>query len=305
MIDLSGKTQAEIEKMFSNESVMETLQVNTEMFYAEVDDEDLVDVKRILKTDDIDDLMLYFLSLIGNPEMGYKVYEPIKGRAVKPDAVAKALANSRLMQDMFPEPTERYPIALNLVACLDEVFYDIVYIRTLITDDQWRMISNCIVQFDIDMSTAVVAELEMVKFPLIDNPKDWKANESGGYHTNEGKSTLNRGSAKQPQNCLDVLNTLQQNRFELVGENIQDLQDYIYTKQLIKYGKFTAGNITKNITVTADEVFQTMKKYEFMFQWNFDFRGRLYSRGYDINLQSDKYRKGIIVPCISNFKEKS
>ena len=305
MIDLSGKTQAEIEQMFSNESVQETLAVNTEMFYAEVDDEDLEDAKLVLKTSDIDEAMLYFISLIGNPEMGYKVYDPIKGRAVKPDALAKALANSRWFQDNYPDPVERYPIALNLVACMDEIFYDIIYTRTLVDDGQWKMIANCIVQFDIDVSTAVIAELEMVKFPLIDNPLDWKVGQSGGYHTNTAKSTLNRGSAKQPQNCLDVLNILQQNRYELVNENIQDLQDYIYTKQLLKYQEFTASNITKNITMTADEVFQTMKKYEFMFQWNFDFRGRLYSTGYDINLQSDKYRKGIIKPCISNFREES
>ena len=305
MIDLSGKTQAEIEQMFSNESLYETLQVNTELFYNEVSDEDLDDLRQIVQTDDIDDLMIYIIALIGNPELGYKVYQPHQGRAVQPEAMAKAIGKCKWMQDNFIDPLERYPTALNIVAMFDEVLYDIVYTRTLMEDEQWKMIANCIVQFDIDTSSAIIAELDMVKFPLIDTPIDWEVGQSGGYHLNESKSTLNRGDANQPQECLDVLNTLQHNRFELVGQNLQDLQDYVYTKQLLKYSEFGAKNITKNVTLTAGEVFETMAPYEFMFQWRFDFRGRLYSIGYDINLQVDKYRKGIIRPCLSNFKDKS
>jgi len=303
MINLAGKTQVEIEKMFSNDSVIETLQLNTEMFYSQVNDEDLDSIRKLFKIDDIDDFMLYFIALIGNPEMGKRMYAG--HRVIEAEPLAKAIGSSRFLEELFPLPTERYPIALEVVALFDTIFFDIEIVKELIQDNQWTTNTQCRIEFDIDVSTAEIAELTMFKFPLIEQPIDWEEGYSGGYHLSTSKSTLNRGEAKQPQNCLDILNTLQHQKFCLTDNvSAKHLQDYIYTKLLKKYNEDLATDITKYTTITADLVFNTMKQKEFMFEWRFDFRGRLYSTGYDINLQSDKYRKGVIKPCIENFKEK-
>ncbi len=303
MIDLKGKSQVEIEKMFSNESVMETLAINTEMFYNQVADEDISYIREILKIDDIDEFMLYLIALIGNPEFGQRKFDDGEYRIIPAEALAKAIGGSRHLELAFVELQERYDSALEIVAYLDTVFYDIVLVQQMNDDGQMPVITSCKIGFDIDLSDAQVAELEIFKFPLIEQPIDWEEGHSGGYHLNDTKCTLNRGEAKQPQECLDVLNTLQHNCYELTeNANLQDLQDYVYTKQLIKYDEVMASRITKNVTTTAGLVFDTMKDYQFMFQWKYDFRGRLYSTGYDINLQSDKYRKGVIRPCQSNFK---
>jgi len=65
-----------------------------------------------------------------------------------------------------------------------------------------------------------------------------------------------------------------------------------------KYDFHFAETIVRNTTKSADLVFKTMQDREFYLEWKFDFRGRIYSTGYDINLQGDKFRKGIITPVI-------
>ena len=306
MIDLTGKTQDQVEEMFSTDSVKETLQLGVDMFYNQVEDEDLEELRELTQTQDVDDLMLHLIALVGNPEMGSKKYDPENGekvRMIHPVNLAKALGSSYWLENIYPDPEERFPKALEIIALMDDILYDIRKVRTLIQDEQWRMIPQCLIRFEIDMTLAQIAELNMFKFPVLDTPNDWKTNQSGGYWLSNDKCTLNRGASEQPQECLDVLNTLQRNTFALVNANQQDYQDYFYTKMLKKYTEYTAASITKNVTLTSGIVFDTMKSYEFHFEWKFDFRGRMYSTGYDVNLQGDKYHKGTVYPTMKNFKE--
>lgn len=292
-------SQTEIEEMLSQESMYEELQVAVELFYNQMDDADVEEFSKVLDGNNPEEVLMYTISLIGNPEMGIKRRNPYKHRLISAEVVAKSIADCRAMKELYPLPEERYPKALYLVGAMDEIFFDIDLARIEIEDGQWRTLTQCMIGFDLDVETATMGSITAEAFPMIEEPNDWKINQSGGYHLNESKCTLNKGEANQPQECLDVLNTLQKNAYKLTeNTQLQDLQDYVYTKQLIKYPDHFANEITKNVTTTAGMMFDAYKDKEFHFAWKYDFRGRLYSIGYDINLQSDKYRKGIIQPII-------
>lgn len=141
--------------------------------------------------------------------------------------------------------------------------------------------------------------------PILENPKDWSENElGGGYILSESKSTLNRGEANQPQECLDVLNILQKNTYMLrEGITTEEYKQYIIAKQLHKgRNQLTAESVAINSTTTFALHVSLLRNRCFYFQWKFDFRGRLYNTGYNIHLQSDSYKKSMLVPCGLNFK---
>lgn len=298
-LNIDGMSQLEIEEMLSVEEMYEELQLAVELFYNQMDDEDIEYFSKVLDGNDPEEVLCYTIGLIGNSEFGIKRHSPFKHRLIGAEILAKAIANSRGMKELYPLPEERYPKALNLVGAMDTVMYDIDLARIEIEDGQWRTLTQCMVGFDLDAKVQLITRMGAHSLPMIEKPDEWKVGHSGGYQLTNSKCTLNKGEAEQPQECLDVLNTLQANTYRLTDNaELQELQNYVYTKQLIKYPEHFANEITKHVTTTAGILFDTFKNREFHFEWKFDFRGRLYSTGYDINLQSDKYRKGIIQPII-------
>ncbi len=304
MVDLNNKSQEDIELMFDRSSVLDAISLQVEYFYNRVEDIHLVPIRKVLNMHDVDDLMMYIISLLGNPDFGLADNPKNKLRHFDVYQLTLSIFRSKFMVSNFPVASERIALSLNVVGSLDTIFYDIVLTRRLIDDGQWVTVAQCAIGFDLDISEGVPPNVEHFRFPLIEDPIDWTTTTSGGYHTDNASPTLNLGSNDQPQQCLDVLNKLQHQRFRLtdnVGQ--QDLRNYMYTKMLTKHNKYDAHTITKNTTTSAGSSFTAMTNRDLMFAWRFDFRGRLYSIGYDINLQGDKYRKGTINPTNSNFKD--
>jgi len=298
-MEFENKSQLEIETMLSNDAIYETIKVESEIFYNNMDEKDLDGIKKIVDTDDVEELMLYIISLLGNPEMGKKVKD---GREMPLDSIVKAIAGIRWMELKYSfDIEERIRKSIQISDALDGILYDIKLERIDIKDNQKIVLPVAVIEFSLKSNLEKIS-LSREKFPLIEKPKNWNVGESGGYYTGISKVTLNRGEGLQPQECLDVLNKLQSQEYSLINESKQELQDYIYTKQLQTFQDDKASEITKHTTMSTQEVFNTMKNRKFYFQWKYDFRGRMYSTGYDINLQGDKYRKGIVNPTMQNFE---
>ncbi len=165
-------------------------------------------------------------------------------------------------------------------------------------------------QDDIGAST-----FDISHFPMICTPKDWTENEAGGYLTPiHSKPTKKRGEANQPQKVLDVLNNFQSNVFILANHvSYQEYTQYIRGKVESKYmhlslpeAELKIRDIIRGSTSGFEYVTSWYQdsygiKKPFYLEFQYDFRGRVYSTGFNINLQADSYRKAMILPAESNF----
>jgi hypothetical protein len=297
-INLNGKTQEDVEMMFSTSSLLETIKANAEIFISRIDDEYFDKISEIIDGNDAEEIMLYIVGIIANPTVFSKELD--SGiRLIQTNSVIKALGYSRFMQNNYPDLEEAFHKSIDIIFLLDGILFDIAYHNVKLDDGEYRKVAHCEIGFNIDELTAIAPELEFFKFPLIEQPKDWNEYDSGGYHLNNTKPTLNRGADFEPQETLNVLNILQHNKMKLTNDaQLEPLQEYMIDKLMKKYDFHFAESIVRNTTKSADLVFKTMQDREFYLEWKFDFRGRIYSTGYDINLQGDKFRKGIITPVI-------
>ncbi len=178
---------------------------------------------------------------------------------------------------------------------------------------RWKMF----VLFDFKQSTTdgLSSKIDISHFPMICTPNDWKENVAGGYLTPiHSKPTKKRGASKQPQNVLDVLNALQNNSFVLADHiDIRKYSEYITTKLEPKYEHLSIPEsdlkikgVLRSATAGFEYITQwyaqpSGKKVPFYFEFQYDFRGRVYSTGFNINLQADTYKKAMILPAESNF----
>jgi len=294
---LEGKSQKEVEMMFSKSSLLETIAVEADLFINEMDQSHFDLVQDIIGDNDVEELMLYLVGVIANPLVYSLKRDGFNFKQT--NSVIKGLAFSRFMKNNYPDRDEAFRKSFDIVLAMDDILYDIEYVDIKFEDGEYRKIAHCKIGFELDATLAIAPDLDFFKIPLIETPQDWTIYSSGGYHLNESKPTLNLGESEQPQEVLDVLNSLQHNAFTLTNDaHIEPLEDYIVGKLMKKYDYHFATSIERTITKSADIVFNTMRDRKFYFEWKLDFRGRLYSTGYDLNLQSDKFRKGIITPVI-------
>ena len=295
---LDGKTQEEVEMMFSKASLLETIAVEADLFINEMEEEHFKVLQDIVGDNNVEELMLYIIGVIANPMVYALKRDGFNFKSTR--SVIVGLAFSRFMKNNYPNQDEAFRKSFDIVLAMDDILYDIEYVNIKFEDGEYRKVAHCKIGFELDPTLATAPDLEFFKIPLIETPQDWTTHSSGGYHLNESKPTLNLGESEQSQEVLDVLNSLQHNAFTLTSDaHLEPLQDYIVDKLMKKYDFHFAESIQRNITKSADIVFNTMRNRKFYFEWKLDFRGRLYSTGYDLNLQGDKFRKGIITPVIA------
>lgn len=131
--------------------------------------------------------------------------------------------------------------------------------------------------------------------PMKVKPLDWTDNSTGGYYDNDLHCILGSHlSHHTGYQALDVLNILQQISWEL-DTHISSL-DELPNKELPTKDAQVAFN---QMARESKDLYQKYSAIPFWFIWQFDKRGRQYSKGYHINLQSSGYKKAIL-----NFTEK-
>ncbi len=144
--------------------------------------------------------------------------------------------------------------------------------------------------YQLEDETYKYISLKKYEPPLKCKPRNWQANDDGGYHQNPIHSMLgshlNQHDEKQ---ALDVLNKLQSIAYELDPYMLQFEEEP--NKEFKSPDSHEQFKLMKE---KSKEVYEEYKDIPFYFLVQFDKRGRQYTRGYHINIQSSSYKKSII-----------
>lgn len=123
--------------------------------------------------------------------------------------------------------------------------------------------------------------------PAVIQPKEWDYNVGGGYYTEQHSILLGRNTHHWEPQAYDVLNKLQSIAWEL------DL-DTVDTERNTNMIQMTVGKKQFRRTV------KSYRSKPFWFIHKYDKRGRIYSAGYDLNIQGSEYHKA----CLNFFDKK-
>ena len=114
--------------------------------------------------------------------------------------------------------------------------------------------------------------------PMVQKPNDWVSNTDGGWLWERKSIILGKGNHHDEVQAYDVLNLLQSVAWTI------DVPTYINTE-----------NPNKNMDKAQfDRVIIDNLGKPFYFVWRYDKRGRSYSSGYDLNVQSNEYGKAML-----------
>ncbi len=145
---------------------------------------------------------------------------------------------------------------------------------------------------------AILDFIENTKYmnPMLCEPNEWSSNYSGGYLTICEHVILGRHNNHQEKQALDALNIVQAIEWELDDIAVNYVEKPKHVLDTVE--KVTAWN---HHIVMSTDVYQQMMDAgnSFWFPWKYDFRGRMYSQGHYVNLQSTGYKKSLL-----NFKHR-
>ncbi len=130
----------------------------------------------------------------------------------------------------------------------------------------------------IDESTR--ERLDMLQFlpPCKELPQAWSTNKTGGWQFEHKSVLLGKGNHHMEYQALDALNKLQEVAWTIDPEVFINEND-------------------SNTNMDQDQFLTIASEYvgnAFYFVWRYDKRGRSYSSGYDLNVQSNEYGKALL-----------
>jgi len=162
-------------------------------------------------------------------------------------------------------------------------------------EDVNNSLGTLAIKSNIPISAEMEEYLDQVQYPLpmICEPNDWNTNRDGGYLHGSIHCVLGKGNFHEEIQALDRLNELQSIPWEInpyilqYEEKPNKPEKLKLPEQVTQFKKHS-----KNSGKCYAEMIARGNK--FYFTWKFDKRGRAYSCGYDINLQSSQYKKAVI-----------
>ena len=170
--------------------------------------------------------------------------------------------------------------AANVIEVCDGIIYNISYKDTIMVDSMYILESSTYDYIDIGKYNP----------PLVVEPRDWVSNDEGGYYCNSVHSMLgSRHNKHQETQALDVLNKLQHISWEL-DPMIIELEE----EPNKSFKSVNSHQQFKELVAASKETYKKYANKPFWFIWQFDKRGRQYSKGYHINLQSSGYKKACL-----------
>ena len=165
---------------------------------------------------------------------------------------------------------------------------------TLYHADDYRNPTETLgIESNFECSTHVKEFINQTKYlpPMLVQPNPWKDNNTGGNLSGSGSVILKRINYNNEEQCLNVLNTLQEIPWT-INENILEFMevskkplDTVLKKKSFKYLKETSEEVFNELIALGNK---------FYFVWKRDSRGRSYSQGYHVNLQGNSYRKALV-----------
>lgn len=205
---------------------------------------------------------------------------------IKPiQAIASSIANRLHDIDVL----DAVKIASELLAvCESSGLYTIYHAFDEIHDNNTLSIKP---NYEISAKTKQFINHVMYLPPMLCKPDNWTSNAKGGYLNNNSSIILGRLNHHWLNQNLEAVNTIQEIPWEL---NIQMLKKKEEPKH--KLDTIEKQRQFKTIKSESRNIYNFMLKHgnKFYFTWVYDKRGRMYSKGYHINLQSTEYKKSIL-----------
>jgi len=308
--NISTMTQLEIEQAWSDTNYKIETKVSQDMLLSELDDKFFDRARKAILVDDIDELLESLIMYCWIPQnqmiRDEKMY-------IDPSELVVFLAKSKAFDNTGIPPMLSTQSMMNFVMALNEILFDweTVTIKFGGGVEDFRTKTYMRIGFVKELVESDFIFSTDFPLPIIGEPLDWISGvKGGGYLLSQDKPTLKLGEASQPQNVLDVLNTMQKQKFRFVDDDtVLKYREFIYASQAKKLGltkeealaspkiKEIADNTTSTLQLHMD----LLNRKEFSFQWKFDFRGRIYNTGYNLHLQSDKFKKAMLLPSPQNF----
>ena len=316
-MNLDGLTQLEIEQEFDmkkvrldiKESILafaDTIESKEPLIQSVMenylDDVDILDVKEV---------MIALLTILGNERAGIQLGKrgndirplakgmvKINSRDIPFNVFVKTLYKDRYINDMFKHKAMDF--VMDLVVELDTIFFDVVKRVEMVEDGQYRTLTYIRSELLFSTNQSLRAHYERFRLPLIEEPHNWTENKNGGYHLNKSNVITNMGCNIQNKVVLNTINKLQsqgyKHRQDIDEEYNFNLQKFLDDGNKDK----TAMDKARAMALTCKETYNAIEDRTIYFEWKFDSRGRLYSTGYDINLQGNKAKKGALRPVLWN-----
>lgn len=148
-------------------------------------------------------------------------------------------------------------------------------------------------RWSLDLSTEQYIADTMYLPPMLCPPQEIIDNNTSGHLNPAAESVILKAHNhhKYPT-AIDVLNIANSVAFEL-DEFILDNYEEESSKALDTIEKVRNFQLLKT---SSKRVYEMLKEAGnlFWFSWRFDKRGRLYSQGYHVNIQSTEYKKALI-----------
>ncbi len=336
MYSIDGFTQDQIEMQASSVNVRDALLTQVELFYSQTREEaeTLLFSKFPFFTDEqIEEIILSLLYIVGaldEYEMerykSDKTYNPYRRELILSEVIV-SFSGTKIMQSLYGSDVEKLlDHSALIVLLLEDIFYEFEQKEFKIGYNEIGMPEYAqevfmIVGFGFKINPDLVPQWSHFMLPLIEKPNDWSTGISGGYHTLEQSPTLNLGETIQPDEVLEVLNVMQNNTYELHKDADHKYYYEYKVRKMLNDAKteddttdyfsipFNTIELTEHqqkkidyTLVSFQQTIDCMKGKNFMFEWKFDFRGRMYETGYNIKTQGDSYQKGMVMPTMSNFE---
>lgn len=256
---------------------------------------DLLDLKLEQEIKDLD-----LNPMIGAIEnMASKVYWESKnkrlGNLLTSDVIARILVKTTIgfsiqIQELVGilcnkiskglEYKEALKNAVDVIEAANGFVYDIQYGDPILINSK----------FQLEPSTYEYIALRKYEPPMLQEPSTWTNNHNGGYYENDLHCILGSShNQHNKQQALDVLNKLQSIPLELDSYMVQfDEEPNKEFKSPDSHEQF------KTMATNSKKTYQQYTDRPFWFIWQFDKRGRQYSRGYHINIQASGFKKSLI-----------
>ena len=204
------------------------------------------------------------------------------------------------------ERTSRIAKRINsrMYQCMDGFLFDTEWIQAEGPKGLYEK-PVCAIDWDIEVEEELKPKNWGKAYPMVIKPKAWiEGEDQGGYLKLDSKLVLNRGIQAQSQDILNFCNGLQEVEWKISKRfSKKEMKKEIKGKYRRKsYGKNTSIELAEIETRKVKEIRNLIGEDSVWFPWSFDFRGRIYPRGYELNPQGDPYRKGMLIP--QNKREK-
>lgn len=202
---------------------------------------------------------------------------------VQPIQAAAAKLANHLEGELFD--TIRTASELLAVACLADMF-DIIPAKNSET-------GSMMIKSRYRLEDETIQYISDTKYlpPLICTPNDITDNNCSGYLTKSESVILGNDNHHEEYQALDVLNISQNIELSLD-------QDVLNQEEKSKKPLDTPEKVDNylRMVISSRDVYRDIVRSgnKFYFTWRFDKRGRMYSQGYHVNIQSTSYKKALI-----------